>query len=300
MPTRSVSRTSMPCWTAGPPQAATVVFLHGATADHRSWDPQVAALSDRFRTVTVDLRGHGESPEPGFDFDAAVDDVLDLLADLDRSVALVGLSLGGALAQEVVYRAPEVVDALVVADATCVTAARPVWEKPLALAALSGMAWLPEKVFHRRAARALAADAEARADLEEWTPGAAVQVLSSLVTALHSDPDYRLPVPTLLLHGSDDRAGDIARSTRAWARRDPTAEYVVLPDAGHVSNVDNPEAFTAELRSFLDRALPAPAGRRRPWWARIPGGAPWSRRPRTAVPHVPVPDRAARRRGQPA
>lgn len=258
----------MPCWEAGPRHAPTVVFLHGATADHRSWDPQVEAMADRYRTVTVDLRGHGDSPELGlFDFDAAVDDVLDLLAGRDRPLALVGLSLGGAIAQEVVYREPDSVDALVVADATCVTARRGVLEKPVAYAALAGMALLPQEIFHRQASRALAADEQMSQDLQEWSPSAAVQVLTELVGALHHDPDHRLPVPTLLLHGADDRLGDIARSTRDWAGRDPAAEYVVVPDAGHVSNLDNPDAFTDELRSFLDRVLPeapvpAPTGRR--------------------------------------
>ncbi|MDQ4119697.1 MAG: alpha/beta hydrolase [Actinomycetota bacterium] len=277
----------MPCWEAGPRRAPTVVFLHGATADHRSWDPQVEALRDRFRTVTVDLRGHGDSPELGlFDFHAAVDDVLDLLDGRDRPLALVGLSLGGAIAQEVVYRAPQSVDALVVADATCVTAPRGLLDKPIAYTALTGMALLPQEIFHRQAARALANDAEVSEDLQEWSPSAAVQVLTELVSALHPDRDYRLPVPTLLLHGSDDRLGDIARSTRDWAGRDPAAEYAVVPDAGHVSNLDNPEAFTAELRSFLERTLPAvPDGARTGGGHVAParGGRRWMRRVSTVL-----------------
>ncbi len=258
----------MPTWKDGPEDGPTVVFLHGATSDHHSWAPQVDALRDRFRTVTVDLRGHGDSPELGrFDFDAVVSDVLDLLGDLERPVALVGLSLGGAVAQEVVYRAPDVVDALVVADATCVTAPRSFLEKPVATTALSGMAFLPEEIFHRRAAGALANDKDVSddllSDMQEWSPASAVQVLIELVTSLHPDPDYELPVPALLLHGADDRLGDIAQSTRAWAERDSRAEYAVIPDAGHVSNLDNPDAFTAVLESFLDRQMPAAPERTR-------------------------------------
>ena len=64
-------------WVSGPaPQIAeaTVVLLHGATLDHRSWDPQVAALQDRFAVVALDLRAHGESTGE-FEFTAAVGDV---------------------------------------------------------------------------------------------------------------------------------------------------------------------------------------------------------------------------------
>jgi pimeloyl-ACP methyl ester carboxylesterase len=80
--------------------------------------------------------------------------------------------------------------------------------------------------------------------------------LTSLLTgALRPEQDYRLPVPALLVHGQLDQLGDIALSTRAWAQREPLAEYVVISAAGHASNLDNPAAFTAALLAFLDRVL---------------------------------------------
>jgi len=79
--------------------------------------------------------------------------------------------------------------------------------------------------------------------------------------ALHPDAGYQLPIPTLLMHGDGDQIGDIAAGTRAWADREPLAEYVTVPRARHLSNQDNPEAFNAALVSFLDRVLlPADAG----------------------------------------
>ena len=79
---------------------------------------------------------------------------------------------------------------------------------------------------------------------------------SLLPGALRPDQDYRLPVPALLVHGQLDQLGDIALSTRAWAQREPLAEYAVSPATGHASNLDNPAAFTAALLAFLDRVLP--------------------------------------------
>jgi len=73
---------------------------------------------------------------------------------------------------------------------------------------------------------------------------------------LRPEPDYRLPVPALLVHGQLDHLGDIALSTQAWAQREPLAEYAVIPAAGHASNLDNPPAFTAALLAFFDRVLP--------------------------------------------
>ena len=128
-------------WVQGVEGAPTVVFLHGATLDHHAWDQQVEVLREDYRIVTIDLRGHGLSTMEGrFDFEAAVGDVMALLHRLRAApVALVGLSLGGNIAQEIVYRAPELVDALVVADSTCNTAPRHPFQAAWAIAALASL-----------------------------------------------------------------------------------------------------------------------------------------------------------------
>ena len=64
-------------WTGGD-TGPTVVLLHGATLDHRAWDPQTEALAEAFRVVVPDLRGHGES-DGRFDFEETVQDILALL-----------------------------------------------------------------------------------------------------------------------------------------------------------------------------------------------------------------------------
>ena len=95
---------------------------------------------------------------------------------------------------------------------------------------------------------------------EDRTTLEVLQILTSLLDqALHPEPDYRLPIPTLLVDGVDDRVGDIVAGSQEWAVRDPMVELVVIPGAGHASNQDNPAAFTAALTAFLDRALPVPA-----------------------------------------
>src|SRR3954452_2942142 len=242
----------------------TLVLLHGATLDHRSWAPQVAALRDRFPLVTPDLRGHGESTGR-FDFPAAVDDIEALLevCSADK-VVLVGLSLGGNIAQELVYRHNDRVQAMVIADATCNSAAHPL-AATMGVAALTWQAAVAGPTFKRQGARAMAIDPE----VQQYAPEAngrgsndeTVDILASLLTsALRPDSDYRLPVPTLLICGERDTIGDIAAGTQAWARREALAEHAVIPGAGHVSNLDNPEAFTEVLEAFLGRILSAGSG----------------------------------------
>jgi 3-oxoadipate enol-lactonase len=243
-------------WTAG--TGPTVVLLHGATLDHRAWAPQADALRDRYHVVVPDLRGHGASTDR-FDFHGAVRDVLALLDHLPApTITLVGLSLGANIAQEVLRRDPHRVHALVVADATCNTASRSPWAAAMTVAALNAQAMATGQGFGRHAAQATAVEPEVQAYALEANAhrsnSETVAILSSLLTgALRPEPNYRLPVPTLLVHGDRDAIGDIATGTRAWAKREPLAEYAVIRGAGHASNLDQPEEFTALLQAFLDR-----------------------------------------------
>jgi pimeloyl-ACP methyl ester carboxylesterase len=256
-------------WVSGPERAPVVVLLHGATLDHQAWNVQVDDLAGGYRVVVPDLRGHGESPLTGaFRFDDAVDDIAALLDEVDTGapVVLGGLSLGGNIAQEIVYRDPGRVDALIVADSTCNTAARHPLAASLTIAALSTMLLGGRERFMQHAAAITSPRDDVRRYVldanEDRTAFEVVQILASLLEqALHPEPEYRLPVPTLLVHGADDQVGDIVSGSGEWAVRDPMIEHVVIPGAGHASNQDNPPAFTAALTAFLDRVVPGPAGR---------------------------------------
>jgi pimeloyl-ACP methyl ester carboxylesterase len=252
-------------WVSGPENAPVVVLLHGATLDHHAWEAQVDDLAERYRVVVPDLRGHGESPLAGaFRFDDAVDDIAALLDEVDTGtpVVLGGLSLGGNIAQEIVHRDPDRVDALVVADSTCNTAPRHPLAAPLTIAALTAMTLGGRERFMQHAAAATSPYDDVRRYVldvnDDRTSGEVVEILASLLhNGLHPEPGYRLPVPTLLLVGADDQIGDIAGGSREWAARDPMVEHVVIPGAAHASNQDNPAAFTAALAAFLDRVVPA-------------------------------------------
>ena len=80
--------------------------MHGAGIDHRVWAPQVAAFSVGYRVLTMDLRGHGLSrPAGDFAFARLVDDSFALLDAVGAErVILIGLSMGGNVAQEMVFR----------------------------------------------------------------------------------------------------------------------------------------------------------------------------------------------------
>lgn len=249
--------TTSQYWTAGPAEAPTVMLLHGATLDHRAWLPQVEALQDRFHLVVPDLRGHGAS-DVRFEFEEAVADVIAMLNELKLGrVVLVGLSLGGNIAQEVIRLRPTAAHAVVLADTACNTMVRHPLAAELGVAAVRFQAVMAGKNFARQAARATATSPHAQHYIADVNQHRQVEETVNILTALltkapRPDTTYRLPLPTLLVRGEFDRVGDIAAEMSVWARREPLAQYVVIPEAGHVSNLDNPNAFTAALTTFLD------------------------------------------------
>ena len=134
----------------------------------------------------------------------------------------------------------------------------------MTIAALSGLGLLGREAFLHATANATARRPDVRRYVWEVNRTRSsqdtLQILTSMLgAALHPDATYQLPVPTLLLHGDGDQLGDIAAGTRAWAAREPLAEYALVRDAHHASNQDNPEAFNAALASFLDRVLASAA-----------------------------------------
>ena len=246
---------------AVPTTNPTLVLLHGATLDHHAWAPQVEALGDRFPLVAPDLRGHGESTGT-FDFTAAVADIEALLDVVPGDhIVLVGLSLGGNIAQEVLREDHPRVRAMVIADSTCNTAARHPLEAWMGVAALHAAAAVDGPAFAERAARATGVEPQVQQYALEAnrhrSTHETVGILASLLTdALRPDASYRVPVPTLLVCGEFDGIGDVASGSRAWARRDALAQYAEIPGAGHASNLDNPQVFTEEIESFLRRVRP--------------------------------------------
>src|SRR5579859_4588649 len=103
-------------WLSGPVHRPLVVLTHGATVDHHTFDVQLPVLSQHYRVLTWDVRGHGLSQPIGkaFSIRAAVEDLLAILDQLgEQEVSLVGQSMGGNIAQELLFLHPERVKALV-------------------------------------------------------------------------------------------------------------------------------------------------------------------------------------------
>ena len=241
----------------GPP----IVFLHAFPLNRTMWAPQETVLSRRFRTISIDLRGLGESDAPfwRYSMEQYVRDVKAVLAGLSIEKALfVGLSIGGYLEFELVRKFPEVVSGLVLAD-TRAEADKPEqiqWRFNLAQrTAAAGPAavieeMLPKLLAPSRYARDLDLVAKVRAMLSV----APVPGIIGALTAMAERPDSTnllpaIAIPALVVVGADDVLTPKADAERI-ANGSPSADLVVIPDAGHLSNLEQPDRFTAAVENF--------------------------------------------------
>lgn len=244
----------------GPP----VLLLHPIGLDLTCWDAQVAALLRGFRVLRVDLRGHGRSEVPPAPYTLAglADDVHGLLQRLQIGPAhVVGLSLGGMVAQVLALDHPGDVRSLVLADtvSTLSPEARTAIVERGEKARRGGMTavldttlarWFTPSFMHApvvgRCRERLLAD-----DVEGWA--GAWQAISQVET----QPRLKeIRVPTLVITGEADVSAPPARA-EAMAAAIPGARLHIVPGAPHMLPMEQPAVFNAAVLDFLRTAGPA-------------------------------------------
>jgi len=241
-----------------------VVFLHGWLMSPAMWADTIAAIGPTTRCVALWQPGHGSSSAAPIDF--TMEQWADWLADnltqlgIQRAV-LVGHSMGGMLAQEMVRRHPDRVRGLVLVGTLDTTWPRERNEDFQVRATALASNWGPElartSAERLLGTRLLARDPSLLAELESSVRGYDLGGLVPLAKAIANRPDYSqhpppVNVPTLVVHGSGDTA--VAHTAgRAMASRIAGARFVAVPDAGHCVPLEEPERFTALLQQYLRR-----------------------------------------------
>jgi pimeloyl-ACP methyl ester carboxylesterase len=248
----------------GPP----LVLLHGYVGDGpTTWRPQLDGLSDEFTVVAWDAPGAGGSSDPPEAFGMA--GYADCLAGFVEALGLgrlhvAGLSFGSALALELARRHPAVPATLILASAYAGWGGSlPAAEGERRLRQAFALAELSPAEFAAALLPTMFSAATTRESVDAFGAGMhAFHPVGFRAMARASAEDLRdaLPgigVPTLLLYGEQDvRAGPrVGEDLHAAI---PGSKLVVLPEVGHVCNLEAPEAFNAAVRSFL-RDLPRPA-----------------------------------------
>jgi 3-oxoadipate enol-lactonase len=238
-----------------------VLFVHAFPLNRRMWAPQVEALNDRYRCLTVDLRGFGESdaPDGPYSLEQMASDLAGLLdAEHIERVTLVGLSMGGYLAFAFWRHYADRLRALVLADtraAADTEATRKGREELAQRAEAEGLAPVVAAQLPRLLSPAAPPELRewVRDMIEEATPHGVAGTLRAMAGRPDSgDVLARISCPTLVIAGGDDVVTPAAEM-EAMAKRIPASTFVTLPGAGHLSNLEAPAEFNAALGAFLDQ-----------------------------------------------
>jgi 3-oxoadipate enol-lactonase len=238
-----------------------VTFVTGIANDLTMWDGQVPVLARDFRILRYDLPGHGGSEATPGDYTIAllVSDLKNLLDSLKvQKTHLVGLGLGGAIAQAFAIQHPDRVERLM----PCCCRARMVpefaamWHKLRETVRKNGLETIVEPTVQRWFSEDFkAAHPEVLEKIRRMIRGTTQHGYLGVTAAfLGLDIENHLQeikAPTLYVSGANDHLGGPPALMENLSTRIKGARHVSVPDAAHIANIQNPEGFNQVLRGFL-------------------------------------------------
>jgi len=248
----------------GPPptaDTAPVLMLHSIGTNLHLFDPQATALARNHRVIRMDLRGHGLSDAPTGEYSMPVlaGDALALLDALGvRRAHVVGVSIGGRIAQQMAAEAPDRVASLVLIDTAAEFAPASMWQQRMELVREKGMAGLADAVMARWVVDdSLASSRGLRRMLLATDPVGYAGCAAALRDARAADVAGRIACPTTVIVGDRDVATppDVAAALRDMI---PGAALVTIPEAAHLPNLEHAHAVNDAVLHHFAALAPQP------------------------------------------
>jgi len=240
--------------------APWLVLSHSLACSVRMWDPQIAALKDHYRILAYDTRGHGasEAPMGEYTLEMLADDLFQLLKELNvEKPHYCGLSMGGMIGQTFALKYPGEFRTLTLADTSSRYPAEawPQWQDRIKLAETKGMEPLAQPTLERWFTESFRKSDPAVVD------GVRKLILATPVAGYagccHAIPKINLTsrlkeirCPVLVIVGADD-PGTPPSMAKEIHDNAPGSKLVVLPQAAHLANLEQPAGFTRALEDFL-------------------------------------------------
>ena len=239
-----------------------LTLSHSLACDKHMWDEQMDALTKKYKVLRYDTRGHGksEAPKGAYTLDQLADDAHGLLGALGiKRTHWAGLSMGGMVGQTFALKYPGVLQSLVLADTTSryPAEAAGTWADRIKTVETQGMEgvvegtlarWFTEPFRNTNPPGVARVAAAIRA-----TP------VAGFVGCCHALPKINvtqrlkeIACPTLVIVGEQDAGTPVAMALEIHDNK-PGSELVIIPSAAHISNVEQPQAFTAAMLGFLER-----------------------------------------------
>jgi 3-oxoadipate enol-lactonase len=246
----------------GPANAPVVTLSHSLAADLAMWDPQMEALTTKYRVLRYDTRGHGgtDAPAGAYTLQQLAEDARALLQTLGvTKTHWIGLSMGGMIGQTLALSSPGLFLSLALCDTSSrvPAEARPVWQERIKMAETQGMEPLVEPTIGRwftapfREQRNDVVDT-VRTRIRTTSPRGYAGCCAAIAQLDLTDKISAIKLPTLIVVGEEDQGTPVAAS-QAIHGKIVGSQLEIIKSAAHLSNLEQPEAFTRIVTSFLAR-----------------------------------------------
>jgi len=248
----------------GPENAPVIIFIHGFPFSKEMWNRQLDKLGESFRVIAYDVRGHGNSyfGTDDFSIELFAKDLLSLMDVLEiEKTALCGLSMGGYIALKAMENHPHRFNSLILCDTSCkadspeakgkrMKAIEGIWESGIEKFADDSIKnfFAPESFITKK---------DVIAEVREMMIGTTEKSVIKTLLALSKRKEtcstlWKIKVPVLILVGEDDKITP-PEAAQFMQNEINGSVMSVIENAGHLSNLENPEQFNEQLIKFLKK-----------------------------------------------
>lgn len=243
----------------GPEAAPVLVLSNSLMSSHTMWEPTLPALTDRYRVLRYDTRGHGQTEVTAAPYSIALlaQDLVALLDALHIEQAhLAGLSMGGMVCQHVAAHHPARVLSLALCDTASEMPPRELWDERLAMARTQGIAALVEGTIRRWFVPGFTESqpgeiARVRAMILTTPVEGYIGCASAVQAMAQTTMLLKIKAPTLVLVGRLDPACTVEQA-EVLHRMIDGSRLEIIENAAHLSNIEQPGEFNRLLRAHLD------------------------------------------------
>lgn len=258
----SVNNHTLSYHDKGPVEAPALIFIHGFPFNKSTWDLQLEALQDNYRVIAYDVRGHGNSDagRAHLSIKLFAHDLISLMDALKLDKAVVcGLSMGGYIALQAMETSPQRFDALILSDTQCTADTPEGKEKRINtienIRSNGIEKFADESIKNLFAPGSFMTKQKEIAAVRQMIVDTAQQSLCDTLLALAEREETcsklsEIKVPVLILVGNEDKLTPPA-AARFMHEKIPGSSLSIVPNAGHLANIENPTHYNKELNTFV-------------------------------------------------